>query len=159
MAAQSHQQKAVPLPLRLLVPALIVLLALYVALPVAMAVDRGSTGASIMRDNPALDPADLGFAVNAALVYTFALHAVSAVLAVWFTVKALKARRWARIALTGYLVLATLGSFASAAAGPEYYWAVIPTDAIQLAMIAALWLPGPARRFFAVSGHREGRGG
>ncbi|MEV6040354.1 hypothetical protein AB0L65_55240 [Nonomuraea sp. NPDC052116] len=123
---------------------------LYVALPVAMAMNRGSTGASIMRNNPSLDPADLGFAVDAALVYTFVLHAVSAALAIWFTVKALKGRRWARVALTGYLLLAALGSFTSAAAGAEYYWAVIPTDAIHLVMIAVLWLPRSARRFFAV---------
>jgi hypothetical protein len=52
-----------------------------------------------------------------------------------------------------YLVIATLASFISAAAGAEYYWAVISGDVIHLAMIAALWLPASAREFFAA--HRR----
>lgn len=124
---------------------------LYIALPVMMAVDRDYTSASIMRNNPSLSPADLDFAVNAAIVYAIVLHAVSSAAAVWLVVKALRGRRWARIALTAYLILATLGSLVSAAAGAEYLWAVIPSDAIQLAMIVLLWLPAPSRRFFGSS--------
>ncbi|MFC4015011.1 hypothetical protein ACFOY2_47900 [Nonomuraea purpurea] len=149
MEVQSYQQRAVPVPLRLLVPGLVVLLALYAVLPVMMTVDRAATGASIMRNTPALSPADLDVAVAAALAYTIVLHVVSAVLALWFTLKTVRGRRWARIALTAFLVLLTLGSLNSVTAGAEYLWAVISTDAVQLAMIALLWLPASARRFFA----------
>ncbi|MEO3797120.1 hypothetical protein ABGB14_43555 [Nonomuraea sp. B10E15] len=156
MVVRLYQEKSVPTALRLLVPYMLVLVVLYIALPVQMAVDRDFTSASIMRNNPTLDPADLDFAVNAAIVYAIVLHALDAVLVVWFVLKALKGRHWARIALTVYLVIATLASYISAAAGSEYWWAVISGNVIHLAMIAALWLPASARAFFAA--HRRHSG-
>jgi hypothetical protein len=70
--------------------------------------------------------------------------------ALWFT-----EMHGGRIALTIYLVAVTLLSLLSWAAVPEYYWEVIPTNAIHIAMIAALWLPPSVRRFFAA--HRQAR--
>ncbi|TDE60448.1 hypothetical protein E1295_01025 [Nonomuraea mesophila] len=153
MVVRLCQEKAVPAPLRLLVPAAIVLVAVYVALPLLMAIDRDFTGASVMRGNPGLDPAHLDFAINAAVTYAVVLHALDVVLVIWFVLKALKGRHWARVALTVYLIVATLAGFVSAAAGSEYYWAVISADVIHLVMIAALWLPASARAFFAA--HRR----
>jgi len=139
----------VPRPLRWLVPGLLGLIVLYAALPIVMMLDREFLGASIMRNNPDLDPAWLDRSVTDAIIYTVALHAIDIVLATWFVVKSLQGRNWARIALTVYLVLATLLGMISVAAGPEYYWAAFGADAIHIAMIVLLWVPRSSRRFFA----------
>jgi len=114
-----------------------------------MAVDREFTANSITKNEPNLDPAHLDFAITGAIVYAVVMHAIDVVLSVWFTVKALRGRQWARIALTVYLVIATFGSLYSAAAGTEYLWAVIPGDGVHIAMLALLWLPRSVREFFA----------
>lgn len=138
-----------PTALRWLVPAVAVGVVLLVALPAVMVLDRDFTARSIMLDNPGLDPAHLDFAVNVVIIDAVAWHAIDVVLSVWFVVKVLQRRQWARIALTVYLVVATLGSLYSAAQGTQFLWAVIPGDAIHLVMLALLWLPGSVRRFFA----------
>lgn len=139
----------VPTALRWLVPAVAVGVALLVALPAVMVLDRDSTVRAIMQDNPGLDPAHLDFAVNAVIIDAVAWHTIGVVLSIWFVVKVLQRRQWARIALTVYLVVATVGSLYSAAQGTQFLWAVIPGDAIHLAMLALLWIPRPVRRFFA----------
>jgi hypothetical protein len=144
-----RQGRVLPPPLRWLRVALAVLLVLLVALPVLMTVDRDFVVPSIQRDNPSLSGDDLDLAIVLALVYTWALHVVYGAVAVWFTVKALRGRRWARIALTVAMVVATLNSLDSAAAGPEYYWAVIPSDIVQVGIVMLLWLPRSSRAFFA----------
>lgn len=139
----------VPTALRWLVPAVAVGVVLLVALPAVMVLDRDFTVRAIMQDNPGLDPAHLGFAVNAVLIDAVAWHTIDVILSIWFVVKVLQRRQWARIALTIYLVIATLGSLYSAAQGTPFLWAVIPGDAVHLAMLALLWLPVSVRRFFA----------
>jgi membrane protein YdbS with pleckstrin-like domain len=61
-------------------------------------------------------------------------------------VQTLKGRRWARIALSVFLIVATVASFASWSAGLQFQWSVIATDALHVLMIALLWLPGRSRR-------------
>lgn len=150
----------VPTALRWLVPAVAVGVVLLVALPAVMVLDRDFTVRAIMADNPGLDPAHLDFAVNVVLVDAVAWHTIDVVLSIWFVVKVLQRRQWARIALTVYLVIATLGSLYSAVQGTPFLWAVIPGDAVHLAMLALLWIPGSVRRFFAAppGPGRPGRG-
>ena len=139
---------AVPGALRWLVAAAAVGVVLLVALPTVMALDRGFTARMIMDNRPDLDPAHLDFAVNGAILYSVVLHAVDVVLTVWFVIKVLHGRRWARIALTAYLVIATVGSLNSVTAGTQILWVVIAGDGLHLVMLALLWLPGSVRRFF-----------
>lgn len=138
-----------PLPLRWLAIATAVYTVLLVALPIQMTLDQEALTASIRENNPDLNPAHMDFAINAALVYSWALHAIDVVLTIWFTVKAVRGRRWARIALTGYLLIATSFSLVSAAAGTMYLWAVISCDGIHVLMLVLLWAPRSVRRFFA----------
>ena len=139
----------IPRPLRWLVPGLLGLIVLYAALPIVMMLDREFLGASILRNNPGLDPGWLDQSVNNAIIYTASLHAIDIALATWFVVKALQGRNWARIALTVYLVLATVLGMISVAAGPEYYWAAFGADAIHVAMLVLLWLPRSSRAYYA----------
>ena len=170
MEAQAYYQNVdgaagggvvLPPPLRWLRVALALLLVLMVALPVLMTVDRGFVVPSIQRDDPFLSGDDLDFAVTVTLAFTWAVHFVYGAVAVWFTVKALRGRHWARIALTVAMVVATLNSLDSAAAGPEYYWAVIPSDVLQVGIVVLLWLPRSSRAFFAAHRRRDraARGG
>jgi hypothetical protein len=147
----------VPPPLWWLVPGLVGLIALYAALPIVMMLDRDFLAASIVRNTPDLDPAWLHWAVDGAILYTAVLHTVDIALATWFVVKSLQGRRWARIALTVYLVLATVLGMISVAAGPEYYWAALGADAIHILMIVLLWAPRSSRSFFAVRGESVAR--
>lgn len=140
----------VPAALRWLVPCVAVGVALLIALPAVMAFDRGFTADAIIENRPDLDPAHLDLAINLVIVDAVVLHAVDVVLSVWFVLKVLQGRQWARIALTVYLVVATVGSLYSAASGAQFLWAVIPGDAIHLVMLVLLWVPGPVRHFFAV---------
>jgi hypothetical protein len=154
MAAQSYYQTepvriVTPRPLRWLGVVLGVLVVVLAALPIMMALDTDMTAGTITREDPSLSGPQLDFAVTAAIVYGAALHAVYAAVAVWFGVAAVRGRRWARIALTVLMVLATANSVDSASKGPEYLWWAIGGDVIHLAVIGLLWLPRSVRRFFA----------
>lgn len=135
-----------------------VVLALFVALPVVMTADRASVVDSILRDDPSLGGAALEFAIAAILAYTWILHAIYIAATLWFTIIALRGRRWARIALTVTMLTATVGSLVSIAAGSEYYWAAIPTDILQVVIIIMLWLPKSSRVFFSVRGRAGATG-
>jgi hypothetical protein len=146
--------RSIPRVLWGIVPGMIVGVALLVALPVVMIVDRDDTIRAIMNDQPDLNPSHQGTAFVAVIVFAVAVHAVDAILTVWFGVQTLRGKQWARIALTVYLVVATLGSLASAAAVPTYLWAIIPGDGVHILMLVLLWLPPSVRAFFAA--HRAG---
>lgn len=141
----------IPAPrlLRWLVPVIVVYVALLVALPIQMAIDRDALAESIVANTPDLNPDWLGFAVVGSVLYAAVLHGVDAVLAIWFTAKVLRGRQWARIALTIYLLIALPASLISAAAGHEYLIYVIPSDLIHVAILVVLWLPQSVRQFFA----------
>lgn len=164
MSAQSYQEEpassrrsssdlVAPRSVRALVVALVALIVVLLVLPVVMTIDRDSTGDSILRKDPSMTPAELDVGITVVLVYTWAMHVVYAAVATWLVLKCLKGRRWARIALTLLMVIASLNSLSSAAAGSQYYWPVIAGDVIHLAVIALLWLPKPSRAFFAA--HRS----
>lgn len=140
----------IPVPLKWLVPAVGVGIFLLIALPVAMMIGRdGFLRDSVIANDPNLDPRYLQFALNASIFYAVVLHATDVVLSIWFVVKILHGRQWARIALSAYLVIATFGSLYSAAAGSAYLWAVIPGDSIHVIMLVLLWAPRSVRDFFA----------
>ncbi|WP_166997924.1 hypothetical protein [Paramicrobacterium fandaimingii] len=140
----------IPLPLKWLIPAVGVGIFLLVALPVAMLIGRdGFLLDSVIANDPTLDPRYLEFALNASIIYAVVLHAIDVVLSIWFVVKIMQGRQWARVALTAYLVIATFGSLYSAAAGSAYLWAVIPGDSIHVIMLVLLWAPRSVRDFFA----------
>lgn len=149
-----RERAVAPAPLRGVVAALAVLLVLLLGLPVAMSMDRAATAATITRSDPSLDPAHLHSAVTIVLVFTWSLHLLVAAAAIWFVIKSLQGRRWARIAFTLLLVAAILGSLNSATAGPGYLWTVVATTCLQLLILALLWLPPSVRAFFAT--HRAG---
>jgi hypothetical protein len=124
----------------------IVLAALYVALPVMLVLDLDAVRATVQANSPALDAHGVDVGVRAVVAYSAILHAISVAVLLWFTVQTLEGRRWARIALTVFLVAATVGSFASWSAGLQFQWSVIATDALHVLMLALLWLPGRARQ-------------
>jgi hypothetical protein len=128
--------------------AAILLAALYVALPVVLVLDLDAVRATVQAESPALDAHGVDVAVRAVVAYSAILHAVSVAVLLWFTVQTLKGRRWARIALTVFLIVATVASFASWSAGLQFQWSVIATDALRVLMIALLWLPGRSRRAY-----------
>lgn len=144
----------VPGGIRCVAVGLALLVVLLVALPVLMVVNPAAFAGSIMRANPSLSPAELDFALTAAIALTAISHAVYAGLAVWFGVMTLKGRRWARIALTILMVAGTLNSLESMRAGPEYFWWAVGGDLIHIAIVGLLWLPTSVREFFAA--HRPG---
>ncbi|RBQ14536.1 hypothetical protein DP939_40470 [Spongiactinospora rosea] len=140
-----------PPELRLLARLLVVYIAVLVALPVQMLLNGDAVARSIMRNNPSLDPAHLDFAVAGAHIYSGGLHALDIVLTLWLVLKLRKGRTWARVAFSGYLVFASLASLVSAAAGSEYLWAVIASDALHVVMFALLWWPRRVREYFAAA--------
>lgn len=161
MSAQSYQEEPAPTSRRLardlvaprsiraLVVALAGLIVVLLVLPVVMTADRDFTGDSILRKDPSMTPSELEVGITVVLAYTWAIHLAYAAVATWLVLKCLKGRRWARIALTVLMVIASLNSLSSAAAGSEYYWAVIAGDVIHVAVVVLLWLPKSSRDFFA----------
>jgi hypothetical protein len=129
------------------------LVAVLIALPVLMSVDRDFVTTSILRSDPALDGERLQFAIGASLIFSWGLHLVYAAVGAWLVIKTLRGRQWARVGLTVLMVLATANSVDSAMKGPEYYGWVISGDILQLTIVALLWLPASTRAFFAR--HRE----
>ncbi|TCK26741.1 hypothetical protein EV378_2586 [Pseudonocardia endophytica] len=132
---------------------------MLVALPVTMVLDPAATAASVERQNPSLPPSEVQSWASAAVAYAAAIHLVYAVLVTWLGAMTLRRRRWARVALTIALVLATLGSLDSATRGPGYLWWAIAGDVLHVAIIAMLWVPGSVRQFFAVATRRGVRTG
>ena len=114
-----------------------------------MIIDRDGTLATILADQPGLDEQAQGIAFVAVILYTAVLHAIDVVLLVWFTIKVLRGRGWARIALSVYLVAASILGLNSAVKGAEYLVVVITADLIHVIMLVLLWLPPSVRAFFA----------
>lgn len=153
--ATASKKTTMPWPLWIVIAGMVVAVVLLIALPVAMAVDRSHTEQMILNDQPELDPAHLGFAFAAVMVFAIVLHGIDAALTLWFGIKAIQGRRWARIALTIVLVVLTVGSLFSAAAVPTYLWAVIPGDTAHILMVIALWVPKSVRDYFARQSDRS----
>lgn len=152
MEAQSYQQSAVRSPgaLRVMFAGAMISNVLLIGLPVAMAVNSEHTYRVIAADQPGLDPAATEVAFYATLAYAFVVHAIAVGLNTWFGAKSLRGRRWARIALSIYLVVVSIGGLFSAAYFP---WLVIVSNVIHLGMLLILWVPGSVRRYFAA--HRQ----
>lgn len=150
-AEDSAAVRDVPMPRALwgVVGGMIIGSILLIALPVVMIVDRDGTYAAIRNDQPGLGASDMDFAFYAVIAFAVAVHAIDVALTIWFGLKAIRGRQWARIALTSYLVLATAGSAFSAMAVPTYLWAVVPGDGIHIIMLVLLWIPRSVRDFFA----------
>ncbi|SDS00138.1 hypothetical protein SAMN04489812_0571 [Microlunatus soli] len=104
--------------------------------------------ASVLRSRPDLPPAHRGFAFAAVIGYTAVFHGVAVVLVAWFTAKTWSGRRWARIALSSYLVTASVLGLLSATADTPFLIVVVVTDAIHLIMLGLLWLPPSVRSYF-----------
>lgn len=156
METQSYQQNAARPPgaLRVMFTGAMISNVLLIALPVAMALNSEHTYRSIAADQPGLDPAAMDVAFYAALTFAFVLHGIAVGLNTWFGLKSLRGRRWARIALSVYLVVASVGGLFSAAAVPDFLWLVIVSDVIQVGMLFILWVPGSVHRYFAVRSAR-----
>ncbi|MDN5687701.1 MAG: hypothetical protein L0G94_13670 [Brachybacterium sp.] len=161
--ARSGSDRHAPPPrapgaLRWLVVGIAASIVLLVGLPVLMLVKRTELVAAIERETPGtLSEEWMGWIVVFALAYAIVLHLVDVVLLLWLTPRILRGRRWARITLTVYLVVATAGSLYSATMGGMYLAVVIPTDILHVIMVALLWAPPSVRRFFAA--HRAARRG
>jgi hypothetical protein len=91
-------------PARWVLVAATVLAALYAALPIMLVLDLDAVRATVRARSPALDAHGVDAGVRAVVAYSAILHAVSVAVLLWFTVQTLKGRRWARIALTAFLV-------------------------------------------------------
>jgi hypothetical protein len=122
---------------------------ILIALPAAMAFNGDHTRRVIMADQPDLDPSNLDMAVYLVLGFAFTLHIVDVILNTWFSRRALQGHRWARIALTIFLVFITLGSFFSIQAVPDFWWVAMTSNVIHVTMIILLWVPAPVRQYFA----------
>src|SRR5699024_12172021 len=79
-----------------------------------MLVRREELVASIERSSPGLSPEWMDWVMVFVMAYSIALHLLDVILLVWLTPKVLRGRRWARIILSVYLVVATAGSLYSA---------------------------------------------
>ncbi|PSL00049.1 hypothetical protein CLV63_102175 [Murinocardiopsis flavida] len=143
------RSRPVPAPLRWTRVCLALLIVILLALPVVMTLDPDPYIDAIARENPSLDDGELRFAYTLALAMTYGVHVPFAAVLWWLVVKTLRGRRWARVVLTLALAVAILHGFVSAAAGPEYYPAVIAGDVVMVAMIALIWIPASVRAFFA----------
>lgn len=137
-----------PAALRWLALAVLGLVIVVAALPIAMLMGPEPYRTSIERGEPGLGAAAVADALQLATASTAIAHAVFAVVAVWLTVKVLQGRNWARIALTIVIAGATLNSVISALAGPEYYVPVIAADVLHVAIVCLLWIPRSVREFF-----------
>lgn len=138
----------VPPPLRVAGACLVALLLVLAALPVMMALDPAATAASITRQDPSLGPTDVEFGVSAAIAYAAVLHLLYGAVLAWLGFTTLRRRRWARVALTVALALATLNSIDSATAGPGYLWWAIAGDVLHVAIAGLLWWPRSVRGYF-----------
>ncbi|GAB3283459.1 hypothetical protein [Parasphingorhabdus pacifica] len=141
---------------RQLVGTLVALVVVLLALPAQMVISPDGFAESIARSNPTLNPSQLDLALKSSIAFAAITHVAFGAIATWLVIKVLRARQWARVALTVFVVLALWNSLYSAAAGPEYYWAVIAGNVILVVIIGLLWLPGPVRRLFTE--HRPGPG-
>lgn len=158
MEAHPHQALAsrdsavadrMPRPLWGVVAGMVVATLLLIALPMIMMIDRESTYQAIRNDQSNLDPSNMDIAFYSVMAFVVLLHAIDVVLTIWFGLKTIKGKQWARIALTISLVVTTLGSVFSATAVPSYLWVVIPSDTVHIMMLVLLWVPRSVREFFA----------
>jgi hypothetical protein len=125
------------------------LVLLHVAVPIVMLANKVSLRADTLAANPTFTPAELDAAVVVALAAAVVFHLLFCVAYIWFGWKLARRRRWARVALTVTLVLATLFSVVSWTSSAMFHTEIIAGDAVQIALLGLLWIPPSVRDYLA----------
>ena len=141
-----------PASSRLFIITVLVLILLYALVPLMLLVDSSLAETLIMKNRPELPGSELQFAAVAVKTFTAAIHLLFMGLTAWLSIMAVRRRKWARIALTAVLSIATFGSFSSWMAGPALHPVIIATTIIHLVLIVLLWLPGHGGSFQDANG-------
>lgn len=140
----------VPPPLKWMAGLGVVYVIVLAALPVQMVLEPEALIRTIAAQEPGLTPQDLDVAAHWATAGAAVVHGITAALVIWLAAKVRRRRQWARIVLTGVLVLATVSGLSSASVGGMFVaWAMLG-EVIQVAMVVLIWAPKSVRRFFAV---------
>ncbi|HIT76752.1 MAG TPA: hypothetical protein IAA98_14325 [Candidatus Avipropionibacterium avicola] len=147
-----------PPTLRWLIPVVIGYGIVLALLPLQMVLWPDGVIESVRRQEPGLDPYWQAMAVRLAIAQAALIHAVSLGLAIWFTVKVLRGRRWARIALTVQMLLSIPESLYSATSGATFVPHVIASNCFHVAILGLLWVPASVRSFFRRPSDRAGAG-
>lgn|GEM_PF-5790683 len=137
---------------RLFTVTALVLILLYALVPLMMLMDSSLAETLIMKNRPGLSARELQFATAAVIIFTTAIHLLFMGLTLWLSIMAVRRRKWAHIALTAVLSIATFGSFSSWMAGPSLYPVIIATTIIHLVLLVLLWLPGHGGVFHDANG-------
>lgn len=140
---------AMPAALRITIAALSALVLLHVAVPVMLLAGRASLRDDTLAAHPDFRPDQLDAAVVVTLAAAAVFHLLFCAAYIWFGWKLARGRRWARIALTITLVLATLFSVVSWTSSSMFHAAIIASDVLQIVLMGLLWLPPSVRVYLA----------
>jgi hypothetical protein len=128
---------------------LLVLVALsHLVVPIVMAAGEGALRDLIATQHPAFGSAELARSADIAVVSGAVFHGVLLLVCLLPAAKLAGARPWTRRLTTVSQLLSVVFSVFSWSSSPMFH-AVIPVvGVLQVAVVALLWVPGPARRFF-----------
>jgi hypothetical protein len=140
-----------PQPVRLAAIGIFVLAVLNLVGIAVAATSRSRIVDSLHKSSPKLTSSQIDAAATISVVFAAVVSIVFAVLFVWLGVKTLAGRNWARVTVTVFLALGVISGL---------YGLVRPTSAvglilgvvelvIEIAVLALLWAPAPARAYFA----------
>ena len=140
--------------------AMVVLALLQAVVAILFVSHTGDVIATLHRVAPALTPAELARRARGTVIGSVAVHAVVAVAYVWLAHAIHRGRSWARIAVTVLCLAGIAGglAFLRASSGlipSEHAHVAIEQGVslvLRLAVVALLWLPAGARRFFRRAG-------
>lgn len=141
----------IPASVQLVRALLAVVAASHLVIPIVMWAKEGVLRDQIASQHPEFGSAEISRSADIAVVSGAAFHGVLLVLCLFLAWKLVTGRPWTRRLTTISQVLSLAFSAFSWSSSPMFH-AVIPIiGAVQVLMIALLWLPRPAREFFAAT--------
>lgn len=152
LAAARTDATARPWPITWIVRSLVALIALHLAVPAILILQRTAVADGIRRANPAMGAREVAYSLAAALIAGTLFHLLFVGLYTLLAAKLRSGRRWTRVVLSATLVVATVASVVSFTSSPLFRLVIPATDLLQLALIGFLWVPESARTHFARTG-------
>ena len=147
----------VPVPVQVARALLAVVATSHLVVPIVMGAAQGALRNQLAAQHPEFGPAEIARSADIAVVSAGVFHGALLAVCVLLLWKLASSRRWARRLATISQLLSVGFSVVSWTSSPMFHAVILVVGAAQLTLVALLWLPPTARRFFTVPDSRAPR--
>lgn len=144
-------QRSVPRELTWVGVGLVILVAFHLITTAVMVLQRAAIAEGIKMANPGFSELQVSYALTVTLAASALFHGLFVLLYIWLAFKIRTGKKWAQVALTVVLAVATVASAVSFSLSPMFRLIIPLGDVLQLVLIGLLWFPASSRAYFAAS--------